>query len=183
MVRVRPLLAALAALAASLALVAASCGGDDSDAAATVDWANDFCTAVTDWTSALGTIGESLGDPSALNEDALRDAVEDVNAATEELVEDVRALGRPDTESGDEIESTIDSFADAVEAEKEEVEQALEDAEGITGAVSAATSISASVQAMGTEFQTAFERLEDLDPDGELEDAFEQADACEEIAS
>ena len=174
--------AVLALLAVILALVAAGCGGDDAEpeTSATTEWASGLCDAVTSWTDDLEAAGDDL---SSLSVEALRDAASDVDSATERFLDDVRGLGTPDTEAGTEARDVVEALADTVEAEKQEIEDAVDDASGITGVTSAISAVAASLTAMGEAFEQTFERLEDLDADGELEQAFEDADSCDELVS
>jgi hypothetical protein len=54
----------------------------------------------------------------------------------------------------------------------------MENASGTTGAVNAATTIANTLVEMGQEVSTAFSKLQDIDAQGELEDAFTSADSC-----
>ena len=75
---------ALAAVVASLALVAAGCGGDDSsEASATDQWAEDFCAAITTWTNSLRESTDDLRSLSSLSSDDFEQAGEDIRTATE----------------------------------------------------------------------------------------------------
>lgn len=174
---------ALVLLVGSFALVAAGCGSDDEsgDATAADEWATDFCTAVTDWADRLQQIGNDITDPSSLNADSLREAADDVNAASDEFVEDVRALGAPDTESGQAVRDSLESLADTVEAERDDIEEAADDVSGITDIPAAISAIGSSINAMGSAFQTSLEAIEDADTGAELETALEQSEACDEI--
>lgn len=177
-------LVALVAAVLALALLAAACGGDDEPAAGEAtanEWADGFCTAVTMWTDDLEEIGDTVGDPSSLSVDTIEQAAQDANAATEEFVDDVRALGAPDTESGNDVEDAVEALADSVDTERDEIEQAIDDASGITGVTAAVATIGASLSAMATALQSTFETLENADLDGELQAALEQSSACDEI--
>jgi phage-related protein len=171
--------AALSILVAALALVAAGCGGDDEEASSTTDWANELCTAVQDWTDELEAVGTAV--TSSPSEESLREAASDLDAATEQFLEDVRDLGAPETESRDEAEQAIEELADTIEGEKQEIQDAVDDVQGITGITSAVSSVAASLTAMGEAFQETFDRLETLDASGELEQAFDDAEACDEL--
>lgn len=175
--------AVLAALLASLALVASSCGGNGESAGSAEQWADEFCTAVSSWTTELQRIGNEVGDPSSLDADSLRAAADDVGTATDSLVEDLRALGPPETESSEQVQDTLESLADTLEEQKTDIEEAVGDLSGLTDLPSAITAIGTSLTAMGTAFQAALEALEDADVDGELEKALESSDACDEISS
>jgi hypothetical protein len=174
---------ALAVCLASLALVAAGCGGGGGDAASAEAWADDFCTAVTDWTDELEQLGEELGDVSSLTADSIRQAAEDANTATDDFVERLRDLGAPDTESGDEVESEMNELGDELEAQRDAIQQAVEDAEGLGGAAEAVGKIGTSLAAMGTAIQEALQAVEEADVGGELETALEESEACDEITS
>jgi hypothetical protein len=167
---------------ASLALIAAGCGGDDGGGSAEA-WADDFCTAVTDWTDELEQLGEELGDVSSLTADSIRQAAEDANTATDDFVERLRDLGAPDTESGDEVESEMNELGDELEAQRDEIQQAVEDAEGLGGAADAVGEIGTALAAMGTAIQEALQAVEDADVGGELETALENSEACDELVN
>jgi methyl-accepting chemotaxis protein len=171
-------------LAGSLALAGAGCGGSDEAETSSVDaWASGFCTALTSWTDELQQIGNEFNDPSSLNEDSIQDAVASVSDATDAFVDDVRALGSPDTESGDEVESAVDELADTLESSKADIEDAADGISGLTDLPGAVTAIGSALTAMGTAMQGAVTAIEDADVGGELETAFEQSDACNDITS
>ena len=174
---------ALVLLVASLALLAAGCGGDDESSTATPtdEWAESFCSAVSGWTDDLQRIGDTIDDPSSLRFDALEEAASEVSAVTDEFVEDVRALGAPETESGEQIRESIESLADTLEQERQDLEEATEGVSELTDIPPAIAAIGTSVTTMGTAFQSAVEALQDADVGGELETALEQSDACDDI--
>jgi hypothetical protein len=173
----------LAACVASLAVVAAGCGGDDASATSADEWAEEFCSIVQDWGNELERIGDELGDISSLSSESLEAAADDADTATEDFVERVRGLGAPDTESGDAVEQEVDELADTVEAEREKIQEAVDDAEGLGGVADAVGTIGASVSAMGTALQETLESLDSADVDGELEAALEDAESCDQLTS
>jgi hypothetical protein len=176
-------LLALAAVLLSLGLVAAGCG-DDSDEASSVDeWADEFCTIVQDWTDELDRIGEDLGDVSELSSDAIEQAADDADAATQDFVDQVRDLGGPDTESGDAVEQELEELGDTVDAEREEIRQAVEDAEGLGGFAEAVGEVGSSLAAMASALEEALRSIDDADPGGEIRTAFEQSEACDEVTN
>jgi hypothetical protein len=165
---------ALSLLAAALL---AGCGGDDGPPSAT-EWADDLCSALGDWTSSLTSAAESV--TSEPSRESVESAVDDVEGATQQLVDDVEDLETPDLESGQEAEQSVDELSDSLSAEVEKVKETAENATlgNISQAVSA---ISASFSAMREQISTAFTELEGLDPGGELRTAFEEADSCSEL--
>lgn len=178
---------ALSAVVAGLALVAAGCGGNDSDSSSDAQpadaWAAGFCSAVTDWTDELKTITSRFSDVSNLSQDGLQTAAEDVRDSTETLADNLKELGAPDTESGEEIRSSLDSLSATLEAESGEITDAVDGISGITGIPSAVTSITASLSAMGTAFSDTLQTIDDADAGGELQTALEDSPECADISS
>jgi hypothetical protein len=165
-------------LAASLA---AGCGGDDGGGGdSATEWADELCTAITDWTESITSATESItgGEPS---EEGLRNAVDDVAESTSDFVDEVKGLGAPDTDAGDEAQQTVDQLADEVDGEVEKIRSAAEDASGVSGVLEAFSTITGALSTMGQQVASAFSDLEQLDPQGELENAFEDADSCQDL--
>jgi hypothetical protein len=171
----------------ALAIVAAGCGGGGSSSGGTgtgsesaatpaEDWANSVCQAFVDWNNSITAAGQGISqNPS---EDGIRTAGDDIQSATDSLVEDLRGLGRPDTESGQQAKDAIDQLATSLDTSLQKITDAMDNASGTSGAVNAATTIANTLVEMGQEVSTAFTKLEDVDAQGELEDAFTSADSC-----
>jgi len=175
--------AALTTVVLSLGLIAAGCGGSDEETDPTAAWASGFCTAVTDWTDSLGEVTSEFTDTSNLSQEGLQSAAGDTRSATEQLVDDLRGLGAPDTDSGEEIRSSLDELATALETEVEKITDAADDASGITGVASAITAVSTSLSAMGSAFASTLQSLEAADVGGELQAALEDSPECAGISS
>jgi hypothetical protein len=175
---------ALALIVVSLGLVAAGCGGDDEpQATATEEWAEGFCTAVTTWTSEIERIADELADLSSFSSEALEDAAQEADDATNTFVDDVQDLDEPGTESSQEVEDSIDALADTVEAERAEIEGAADDITGIGDIASSGAEIASSVAAMLTALQETLQAIENAEVGSEIETAFEQAPACDDVFS
>ena len=179
--------AALFGAVFALALVGAGCGGDDGDsgdeATAADEWASGFCSAVTSWTDELETITTEFSDPSNLSEDGLRSAADDVRSATQDLVDELRGLGAPDTEGGEEIRTALDSLSTTLDTEAAEIEETVEGIAGLTEIPSAITTVTASLSAMGTAFSEALQAIDQADAGGELQTALEDSPECAGISS
>jgi len=167
---------------AAVAFAGAGCGGDESTASPTVEWADGFCTAITSWTTALQEVTGEFSSPSSLSQEGIEGAASDVGAATRQLVDDLRSLGAPETESGEETRAALDELATTLDDDLAEIEDAAEGVSGLTDLPGAITSITTALSSMGTAFASALQTIESGDAKGELEDAFEQADSCDEIA-
>jgi methyl-accepting chemotaxis protein len=153
--------------------------GDDSETTSTAEWATAFCSAVTDWTDDGRQVGDAVS--SSPSVDSLEQAAEDLSTATDEFADEIQSLGAPDTESSEQIEAAIADFDETVQNEKAEVEEAVDDAEDTTGLTTALGIVGGSLQAMATSLQETFQAFENADVGGELEAAFEESAACQEI--
>jgi len=172
----------LPVLVVVLALAATGCGGGD-EATPAEEWADGVCTAISSFRDDLTQISEQLADPSSLNQDGLEEATNDARTATDTLVDDLRSLGPPETESGEEARQAIDDLATTVEDDFSEIELAVEGVSDITEIPGAISSISASLASIGTALSTTIPTIEGVDVQGELRDAFEQTASCDELTS
>ena len=179
----RTLTAALAVL--SLAGLAAGCGGSSSasEEDPTAAWASGFCSAVTTWTDDLKGVTSQFNDTSNLSQDGLQSAADDVQSATQELVDDLKGLGAPDTDSGEEVRSSIDSLSTTLETETSGIQEAVGAVSGIIDIPGAITSITTSLSAMGTAFSSTLQTIDDADVSGELQAALEDSPECADISS
>ncbi len=177
--------ALLTVLVLAAAILAAGCGGDnassggtatESSATAVDAWANGLCDAFNNWQSSITAAGQAVGDNPS--EEGIKTAGDQIRTATQTLADDLRALGRPDTESGQQAKEAMDQLATNLETSLQKITDAVDNASGTAGAVAAATAISNNLVEMGNQVSTASQKLQDIDAQGELEDAFAQADSC-----
>jgi len=161
--------------------LAAGCGGDSgsSGSTSTAEWADGLCSAITTWTSAISSATNSLkGTPTA---DGLKSAAGDVESATETFVDDVKGLGKPDTEAGQKAKESLDKLADNVNEEAGKIKDAADGASGASGVLAAASTLSTTLATIGQQLASTFQELEQLDAKGELESAFKDAEACKPL--
>jgi hypothetical protein len=169
-------------LVAAFALVAAGCGGDDSSSGTSADqWAQEFCTTVISFRDDLEQIRDGLGE--SLSVGSLEDAADEASMRTNDFVDELQALGAPETESGQEVENSVNALADTAEAEKEDVQNAVDGVSDVTDIPGALTTIGASLQEMASALQRTVDAIENEDVDGELRTAFENSSSCDELNS
>ena len=175
----------LVVLVLAAAMLAASCGGDSSSggtgtessgATAADDWANSVCEAFANWNSSISEAGQSVTDNPT--EDGIRTAGDEIRSATQTLADDLRGLERPDTESGQQAKDATDELATNLDASLQKITDAMDNASGTSAAVEAATTIGTTLVEMGNQVSATFQQLEQVDAQGELQSAFEQADSC-----
>jgi hypothetical protein len=177
--RLRAVVLGAAAAVLGAGVLLAGCGGGD-DSLTAEEWANQFCTVTNTWTDSVREATDDVRD-ATVSVDGLRAAATETREATDAYVVELRDLGAPDTSTGDSIETAVEELADEVDREAAEIEDAVEDVSGVAGVASAARDVGASVGAMFVSFSRLSEVLEESDPEGELEQAFESSDACGDL--
>lgn len=173
-------LASVAVVVAAASL-AAGCGSDE-ETSSTTEWAGGVCTAVSTWADALRQAASSLQGGN-VSEDSLRNAADDAKSATDTLVDDLKGLGKPDTEAGAEAQDSIEKLGDELEQQADTITSAADDASGVSGVLSAISTATGALASMGTQVSNTFNELEQLDAAGELKQAFEDAPACSDLSS
>lgn len=177
---------ALAVIAAVVvvAVLAMRLTSDDTDDLEA--WAGSVCTSVVDWRTSIVELVDAGG---SLSVETLRERVDDAEAATEDLISDVRDLGAPDVESGDELQAELDATVESLETEYERLKAQAEDAfdaDSPTELLQELASLAPRFQALLNGAATLLDDLERA-PDvaeetrEELSAAFENADSCREL--
>src|SRR5215210_3875211 len=182
MIRTRGRRAARGAVAAAVvaaALAAQGCGSSDEPASAT-EWADGVCSAITDWRDSVEPALEKVtsGD---LSEGALEDAGNEIQDANAALAADLKRLNRPETASGQKAEDAIQKLSDDIEGGRDEIEGAVDDASDLGSTLEAVSVVSRTLSQLLTKVGTTIEDISQLDPGGEIEKAFSDADACSSL--
>jgi methyl-accepting chemotaxis protein len=173
----------IAALVVVFAVAVAGCGGSDDESGAQ-QWADGFCTSLTSWTDSLQQIGSSLTDTSSLSVDSVTQAVDDAVSATEELVGEVKDLGPPDTESGQEAQDAIEGLANELDDSVQTLSDEFGDgSQSLTQMLSKISDVTGTLATMASDVRSTFQQLGDIDAKGELSDAIEQSDSCDAFTS
>jgi hypothetical protein len=174
-----------ATLLVVLASLVVGCGGSsgDGDAATSPEaWANDLCGAATTWTNAISATAQSL-QGSTPTKDGLENAADDVESATRTFADDVRELGAPDTQSGEQAKESIDRLADDLGQGADDIKNAVTDVSGLNEVLTAVSSVTATLSTLSNQVNSTVNDLEQLDTAGELKSAFENAGNCESLTN
>ena len=174
-----------------IVLAAAGCGSsdgsdssEDTSVSATEAWANDLCGALVTWTDAIRATGDTIRDTSALSVDSFNDAIATAEEATNTLVDEIRALEPPETESGTKAKEAIDEAANALSTDVDELQAALDEAgSSLTALLRQASTIARTLSSMSTTVSKLFGTFSEIDAGGELERAFQDADECQPIVN
>jgi DNA repair exonuclease SbcCD ATPase subunit len=164
-----------------LALVPAlgGCGGDDDESGSAESWAGSVCANLSDWITDIDASVKSVTDEGlGINEDTLRDAVDEAKTATENVRNDLDQLEAPDTDAGEQAKEELDNLRDELQEQTDAVERAVEE----NGApLEVAGTVAAALSTAINQLKESFENLQDVDPDGEIEDAFNNSEDCDSL--
>jgi hypothetical protein len=152
----------------------------------TEEWAGSVCTSLSDWNESIASL-HAGGEP--LTADSLRDKLGDASDVTSDLVTQLRDLGPPDLESGDELEQQLDASVDELESSYDSLENRAQEV-----ADAPAGEFLQQLAALGSDFaafQTAIAgtvtTLQNADvaesSKAELQQAFADAPSCESLRS
>jgi phage-related protein len=170
------------------ALLVAGCGGGSSSSSSSPspqDWADSLCSSITTWSNSVRTAGESLKSGS-LSKDDLKKTTSEIKSATNTFADDLKSLGKPNTDAGQQAKDAIDKLSTQVNDDVDQLQSAVTGAvaTGTTkGAVSAASSIATTLSTMSTQIGSAASKLQQADAKGDLEQGFRDAPACKKLSS
>ena len=165
------------ALVLVLVLATAGCGGDDDGGAES--WANGVCSNLEEWITDVDAAVRSLTEEGLdFEEGDVREAVDEARGATDELVADLRELGRPETEAGEQAEQELEELSDELREQFEMLEERLD---RTTAPLELAATAAAATSAALVQLSNTLAALEQLDPGGELEDAFRNSEECDSL--
>jgi membrane protein implicated in regulation of membrane protease activity len=166
------------ALVVVAAFLLAGCGGD-SEPSASESYANSVCSDVSTWVTSIQDTTRSIQDQGlSLTKSDIESAVNDVSDSTQTLVDDVKGLGAPDTEDGQKAETALDGLGTQLTQQVDTVKQAVNSNQGT---LALATTVTAAVSAGTKAVETTYNNLKNLDPAGELSDAFKNSDDCKSL--
>ena len=172
--RGRLLAAGFAVLALSLG--AAACGGSDEDPAAA--YASDVCGSLSDWKSDLeSTVQGVTSDLGSLSANEVQDAVNSALDSTRNLLDDLRGLGAPDTESGEQAKQDVDELADSLQQRADTLRTAADSG----NVVSLVSTVTTQVQGAVQDVNQTLTQLRQLQPGQDLKQAFENDESCQSL--
>jgi len=172
--------------AGALILVIAGCGGS-SGPSAEETWASGVCTSISTWRTAVNTITteatNALTKPGATLAD-VNTAIDDGVKATDELIDDLKALAPPDTPDGAQAKTEVDAFLNQAQTTLGDVKTALSKVPSDASLQEVVTQLSGlgvSLQRTIASGQQLVSSIEEIG--GDIRDGFESADSCKELQS
>jgi hypothetical protein len=169
----------LLVIALALVLAVGGCGGDDDDSGSAETWASSVCADLSEWITDIDASVKSVTDEGlGINEDTLREAVDEARTATDQVREDLDQLEAPDTDAGEQAKEELDNLREELREQADAVEQAVE---GDGGPLEVAGTVAAALSTAINQLKESFENLQGVDPGGEIEDAFRNSDECDSL--
>lgn len=160
---------------------------EDEDAPiSTAAWADSVCTSLSTWRSSITSLAD-VGDET-LTPESLREKLDEADQATSELGEELRNLGPPDLEAGDqlkeELESESNDLASSFDTLKEGAERAA-DSDSRAAFLEALAALAPQFQALLDAISSTVDTLQNAnvaeDAEAELQQAFADASSCQEL--
>jgi uncharacterized phage infection (PIP) family protein YhgE len=165
----------LAALLVSLTLLAAGCGKSKPPTAA--DWANGVCSALSTWKTSITSAVDSVKSGN-VTKDSVTSAADDAKNATNKLTDDLKKLGKPDTNAGAQARQTVDQLSSQVSDGVDTIQTTVKNITSLSSGLAALPTVSSTLKTINDQITAAYKTLSNLDPGGELQKAFQSAPDC-----
>jgi hypothetical protein len=143
------------------------------------------CGALDTWTTGMSEMASSS--PSTVTGNlmaGLEVTVQQAVDLTKQLSDSLKAAGAPKTESGQQIQTQLDTLSasinDRVAAVKTEVDN-LQSVQSLSDLSQTVSGIVANLQGIVTDTKDALGQLEGADPSGELKAAVDATPACQQF--
>src|SRR5262245_26201656 len=164
------------------ALTLSACGGDSGDKTVSPDeWANSLCTDLDQWKSSLQTVRTSFA--GNITPENAQDAADQIGNSTETLVGDLKDLGKPDTESGQQAKDDVNQLSDELQTGSDEIQRAADAVSSVADVPAAVASVKTTANNLTTDITSTMTSLKQLEPQGELKTAIDQSSACQSLSS
>ena len=158
---------------------------DDDGPQTTEEWAGEVCTSLSDWRDSITSLADVSGEP--LTADTLRDKLGEAEDATSDLVTQLRDLGPPDLEEGDELQQQLDESAAELESRFDDLKESAEAAADAPASefLQQLAGLTSDFAALQTAISTTVSSLENAnvaeDSKAELQQAFADAPSCQAL--
>jgi hypothetical protein len=178
------LVAALVLGIAAIVVAVAAARLTEDDSSEATAWASSVCTSLGEWRTEISSLADVNADD--LTAEGLQAKLDEAESATDDLVAELQALGRPDLDAGDEAEEQLDETASELQERYESLKAAVEealDADSPTAFLQALAALAPEFQALLDQVRQTISSLGSTvgDAADELEQAFEDADSCREL--
>ena len=154
----------------------------------TTEWADAVCTDLGTWKTSITSLASASG--GTLTKESLKQKLADAQTATDQLISELKALGKPDLAAGDQLKQQLDSSAEELNTSYESLKAAAQDAENAdtpAAFIQALAKLAPEFGALLQQIQTTVSDLRSADVAGsaktELQQAFDGSAACQSLTS
>jgi hypothetical protein len=162
-----------------------SCGGSSSSSTTTTtaqslqQWTNGLCTAANTYVSSLKSLGTNLTS-GGLTQDSINSLVGDAKAATQTFENQVKAVGSPPV-SNSEAKKVLEDLSTQLSDDAQTIQTAISNVSSPSEALGAVGTVTGTITSAGTQVRSAYDQIKQVDPKGEVQQAFTSAPACESL--
>jgi hypothetical protein len=160
-----------------------SCGGSSSSSSTTTtsqsleSWANSLCTSANTYVESLKSLG-TKAQSGGLTKDTIDSLVQDARASTQTFTNDVKAVGAPPV-SDSEAQSVLETLQSELSKDGAAIQDATKNVSSLTDLIAAAPVIASTFTSAKSQVKNAYDQIKQLDPKGDIQQAFTSAPACE----
>jgi hypothetical protein len=169
----------LVALVVVIAALAAGCG-KKSEPMTPAKWADGVCSSISTWKNSLTAAAQPLTSGN-LSKSSLQSAAADAKSATDTLQSDLKDLGKPNTQAGQQAQDQINKLGSDLQTDVDTIKSAVDGVSGVSGIAAAVTTATTTFSTMQTQVSSTLTSLQQLDAKGELTTAFQQSDSCKQL--
>jgi hypothetical protein len=181
-------LVAAAAIAVVVAVVVIKESDNGSSSLTTTQWADQVCTSLDDWRTSITSLATVSS--GGLTRDALREKLTDAQVATEQLIDDLRDIGPPETEAGTQLRNELQQQGNQLEQSYANLKagaQGALNADSPTAFLQGLAKLAPDFQNLLNEISTTINTLESSNVAGasadEVKQGFQDAEACQKLRS
>jgi C4-dicarboxylate-specific signal transduction histidine kinase len=176
---------AAAVVVVVVVVLVVACGGSSSSSTTTTtaqsmeQWADSLCTSANTYVSSLKSLGTQV-QSGGLSKDSINSAVDDAKSATQTFGDEVKALGAPPV-TNSQAKQVLENLSSELSKDAETIQGALSDVSDLSGLLAAAPTITSTITSAGTQVSSAYDEIKQLDPKGDIQQAFTSAPACKSL--
>ena len=181
-------LVAVAVIVVVAAVVVIRKSDSGSSSLSTTQWAGKVCTSLDDWRTSITSLANVSS--GGLTPDALRQKLTDAQVATEQLIDDLKDIGPPETEAGTELRDELQQQGNKLEQSYENLKAGAQDAlnaNSPTAFLQGLAKLAPDFQNLLNEISTSIQTLESSDVAGasadEVKQGFQNAEPCQKLRS
>lgn len=179
--------AVVAIVAIVIAVLILRLTDDDSGSVETTAWADSVCTSLSDWRSSITSLADVSG--GTLTPDSLGEKLDAAESATSQLITELKELGPPDLEAGEELSLELNAAADRLEADFETLKSGAEnaaEADTPSAFLQALAALAPAFQGLLDQIRTTVDDLQNAgvaeEAKTELQQAFDESESCRQLA-